>query len=54
MTRLKTEHLSCWNFVKIVKNAKNTKWWTYKHWKKDFDNKKAFCPKCGKICFDID
>ena len=40
--------------VKDVKNAKNTKWWTYKRWKKDFDNKKAFCPKCGKTCFDID
>ena len=43
-----------WLILDIVKNAKNTKRWTYKHWKKDMDKGKAKCPKCGKICFDID
>ena len=48
-----------WNWlileiVKDIKNAKNMRWWSYKSWKKDMDKGKAKCPKCGKVCFDID
>lgn len=47
-----------WLWLEIVKDLKNgfidTKWWTYKSWKKDMNNGKAKCPKCGKVNFDID
>lgn len=48
-----------WNWllleiVKDIRNAYRTKWWTHKSFKKDLDKGVAKCPKCGKVCFDID
>lgn len=48
-----------WNWllleiVKDIKVAVETKWWTYKKFKKDYDAGKALCPKCKQNNFDID
>jgi hypothetical protein len=48
-----------WNWllleiVKDLKNAKIMKWWTYNSWEKDYVSKKAVCPKCKQINFDVD
>ena len=41
--------------VKNIKNARNTKWWSYKRFKRDKEAGKAVCPKCGSSKhFDID
>lgn len=47
--------LMVWSIVNHFRRIFNQKWWTYKLWKKAYDSKKAFCPRCGSSeDWDID
>lgn len=46
-----------WLLLELVSNLKaqrNMKWKTYKAYQKALEKGTAVCPRCGKVCWDID
>ena len=54
-THIHSWQLMKWEIRRHFRRISTMKWWTYKSFKKAYDQKKAVCPKCGSSeHFDID